>query len=111
MSSIWISYPLSDANFQSLAGSLAFSAGKRISTPELSARPPGTFVVGWNDNQSTLSTKFLNASRVYQSKPRPFGCASRIDPKIVRKSPPPDICQPRREPVKSDLNTGLGGGV
>src|SRR5437868_2839717 len=69
------------------------------------------FVVGWKDNHSTFNTKFLKTSRVYQSRPRPFGCASRIDPKMVRKSPPPDICQPRREPVNNGLNTGLGAMV
>src|SRR3954471_13474523 len=67
------------------------------------------FVVGVNESQSAFRTKFLNTSRVYQSTPSPFGCASRIDPKIVRKSPPPDICQPRREPPNSGLNAGLGG--
>src|SRR5437870_5192536 len=48
---------------------------------------------------------------IFEEGARPFGLASRIKPKIVRKSPPPDICQPRRDPVNSGLNAGLGGGV
>src|SRR5262245_2722510 len=49
----------------------------------------------WWDGMTPIhfKTKFVNTSRVYQSTPKPFGCASRIDPKMVRKSPPPDICQ------------------
>src|SRR6266568_3446385 len=113
MSSICISYPLFDASCQSLVGSLAFRAGNRSKTPELSARPKGRgiFVVGLNDSQSTLRTKFRNTSRVYQSRPKPFGLASRIEPNSVRKSPPPDICQPWRDPVNSGLNAGLAGSV
>src|SRR5947207_11406080 len=80
----------------------------RRKTPELSARAPGVLVVGLNDSQSTLSMKSLNTSRVYHKTPRPFGCASRIDPKIVRKSPPPESCHRSREPVNSDLNAGFG---
>src|ERR1700722_2706562 len=77
--------------------------------PELSARPPGTLVVGLNESQSTRRTKFRNTSRVYQSKPRPFGRASKIEANSVRKSPPPAICQPTREPVNSGLDTALAG--
>src|SRR5262245_44538849 len=70
------------------------------------------FVLGLKESQSTLRTKFRNTSRVYQRRPKLGGpgLASRMEPKIVRKSPPPAICQPTR-PVNNGLNTGLGGSV
>src|SRR5438094_10524413 len=87
-----------------MPGSLAFSAENRIKTPELSARPPETLVVGLKDSQSTFSTKLRKTWRVYHSRPNPFGLASRIDPKMVRKSPPPAICHPWRDPMNNGLN-------
>src|SRR5215831_10895193 len=70
-------------------------------------------VFGLKESQSTLRTKFRNTSRVYQRRPKPGepGLASRMEPKIVKKSPPPAICQPTRDPVNSGLNAGLGRGV
>src|SRR5215472_3209137 len=74
--------------------------------PELSARPPGRFVFGLKESQSTLSTKFRNISRVYHRRPKPLGLASKIVPKSVRKSPPPAICHPSREPENNGLKDG-----
>src|SRR5689334_17932303 len=79
-----------------------------MSTPPLSARAgSGALVVGLNESQSTLRVKLRNTSRVYQSRPRPLGAASRMVPNRERKSPPPVINHPWREPLNNDLNAVL----